>query len=127
MGAGSSQEAPYSLKAGASLPAGNYHFELDAVITLPVDTTFDWIWRHGDGSPDTILAEWTEHYEPRGGGNFDAQPFDYDQNCVAVTAQTGDQLVFKYTGSAGSMMDSYIPNGDGAFSHGRIPHVILPK
>jgi hypothetical protein len=100
---------------------------LDAVIPLPVDTTFDWIWRHGDGSPDTILAEWTEHYDPRGGGNFDAQPFEYDEAGVAVKAATGDQLVFKYTGSQASAMDSYIPNGDGSFSKGRIPHITLPK
>ena len=72
MGAGRSQEAPYTLKAG--VPAGTYHLVLDAVVIVGVDVTFDLIWRRG--SPDMPLATWTEHFEPRGGGNFDAQPFE---------------------------------------------------
>ena len=125
MGAGGSQEAPYTLKA--KVPAGTYHLEVDAVITASIDVQFDLIWRHGDGSTDTNLAEWNEHFDPNGGGNFDAQPHEYDEDCAAITTVKGDQLVFKYTGTGGATNEAYIPNGDGHFSNGRIPNITLPK
>ena len=123
MGAGGSQEAPYTLKA--KVPAGTYHLELDAVITLSIDVQFDLIWRRG--ATDTVLATWSQHFDPRGGGNFDAQPFEYDEDCAAIDTLKGDQLVFRYTGTGGSQNEAYIPNGDGAVTHGRIPNITLPK
>jgi hypothetical protein len=123
VGSGGSQEAPYTLKA--KVPAGTYHLEVDAVITLAVDVQFDLIWRRG--STDTVLATWNQHFDPLGGGNFDAQPFEYDEDCVAIDTLKGDQLVFRYTGTGGATAEAYIPNGDGAFSHGRIPNITLPK
>jgi hypothetical protein len=124
VGAGGSQEAPYPLKG--KLRAGTYHCVLDAIIVSSVDVTFDLIWRHASGDPDTILAEWGDHYDPRGGGLFDAQPFEYDELCAAVDTQKGDQLVFRYAANAASQLDAYIPNGDGARQHGRIPNITLP-
>jgi hypothetical protein len=123
VGAGGSQDAPYTLKA--KVPAGNYHLVLDAVITLPVDVTFELIWRRG--ADDTVLATWTDHYAPLGGGNYMAQPFEYDETAQAIDTLKGDQLVFRYTASASSAADSYIPNGDGVNSNGRIPNITLPK
>jgi hypothetical protein len=125
VGAGGSQDAPYTLQA--KVPAGTYHLEVDAVITLSIDVTFDLIWRHADGSPDTVLAEWSQHFDPRGGGNFDAQPFEYDEDTAAIDTIKGDQLVFRYTGTAGATAEAYIPNGDGHFSNGRIPNITLPR
>jgi len=125
VGSGGSQEAAYSLKA--SVPAGTTHFVLDAVITASVDMTFDWIWRHADGSPDTVLAEWTDHYDPLGGGDFDAQPFEYDEPCAAIDFQPGDQVVYRYTGANTDSNQAYIPNGDEQLSHGRDPNITLPK
>lgn len=122
MGAGRSQEAPYDLKA--SIPAGTYHFVLDAVVVVPVDVTFDLIWRRG--STDMPLATWTEHYEPLGGGAYDAQAFEYDQTAGAIDWKSGDQLVFRYTGNNSTSPAAYIPNGDGPFAHGRIPNITLP-
>lgn len=122
MGAGRSQEAAFTLRDSVS--AGTYHFVLDAVIVQPVDVTFDLIWRRG--ATDTPLASWTEHYEPLGAGNFDAQPFEYDKPAPAIDWKTGDELVFRYTGSNSSARAAYIPNGDGAITHGRIPHITLP-
>lgn len=122
MGAGGSQEAAYTLKA--SEPAGTYHFVLDAVITAPVDVTFDLIWRRG--TTDMPLASWTEHYAPLGAGNFDAQPFEYDETAPAIDWKSGDQLVFRYTGANTNSAEAYIPNGDGVNSNGRIPHFSLP-
>jgi hypothetical protein len=124
VGSGGSQEAPYTLQA--SIPAGTYHCVLDAVIIRPVDMTFDLIWRHG--GTDTSLATWTAHYDPRGAGNFDAQPFEYDETTpTAIDWTAGDQLVFRYTGANTDSNQAYIPNGDGEMSHGRIPNFTLPK
>lgn len=123
MGAGGSQEAAYSLKA--SVPAGTYHLVLDAVIIRAVDVTFDLIWRRGQ--TDMPLASWTEHYEPLGGGSFDAQPLEYDETAPAIDWKDGDQLVFRYTGANTTSAEAYIPNGDGNLSHGRIPNITLPK
>ncbi len=122
MGAGGSQDAPFALRAGVA--AGTYHLVLDAVIVDSVDVTFDLIWRRG--STDTILAEWPAHYDPLPGGNYDAQAFEYDETCPAITFKAGDQLVFRYTGANTTSSEAYIPNGDGSVTHGRIPNITLP-
>lgn len=122
MGSGGSYEAQYALKA--SVPAGTYHFVLDAVIISSVDVTFDLIWRRG--TTDTALSSFTEHYEPLGGGNFDAQPFEYDESAPAIDFMPGDELVFRYSGMNATSSQAYIPNGDGENSHGRIPNITLP-
>ncbi len=123
MGTGGSQEAEYALAAG--IPAGTYHFELDAVVIQSVDVQFDLVWRRG--ATDTTLVTFAEHYEPRGGGNFDAQPFEYDEPATtALTFQAGDKLVFRYTGTNAAVAQAYIPNGDGSLSKGRIPNITLP-
>ena len=118
MGAGGSQEAAYDLRA--SVPAGTYQFVLDAIILAPIDVTFDLIARNG--GTDTVLAEWTDHYDPRPVG-FDAQAFEYDEVAPAVG---GGELVFRYTGSNTTGIEAYIPNGDGPNSNGRIPNITLP-
>ena len=123
MGAGRSQEAPYTLKA--SVPAGTYHCVLDAVIIASVDVTFDLIWRRG--TTDMPLATWTDHFEPNGGGNFDAQPHEYDEPAPAIDWKDGDLFIFRYTGANTVSNEAWIPNGDGAISHGRIPNITLPK
>lgn len=122
MGPGGSQEAAFTLKA--TEPAGTYHLVLDAVIVKSVDVTFDLIWR--SGTTDTPLATWTAHYDPLPGGNFDAQPFEYDEDCAAIATKTGDQLVFRYTGANTTSQEAYIPDGDGAHANGRIPYIVLP-
>jgi hypothetical protein len=122
VGPGGSQEAEYTLQAG--IAAGTYHFVLDCVITASVDVTFDLV--HRRGTDDTTLATWTAHYNPIGGGQYDAQPFEYDQDAPAVDYKSGDQLVFRYTGSNTTSNEAYIPNGDGAITHGRIPNITLP-
>ena len=124
VGAGGSQEAALDLKAG--VPAGTYHCVLDAVIIRPVDVTFDLIWRRG--TTDMPLVSWTEHYDPAANGGFDAQPFEYDEPASAIDFQAGDQLVFRYSGANTTMTsETYIPNGDGALSNGRMPNITLPK
>ena len=123
MGAGGSQEASFALRE--SVPAGTYHFVLDAVIVAPVDVTFSLLWRHGQ--TDVALATWRVHYDPLPGASFDAQPFEYDEDAAAITWQSGDQLVFRYAGANTNSAEAYIPNGDGKYSHGRIPNIRLPR
>jgi hypothetical protein len=88
------------------------------------------IWRHPSG--DTTLAELRHHFEPLTGANqFDATPFEADAAGSAAAAHGGDQLVLRFSAdgsadggtSAGTV---FIPNGDGAHAHGRIPSLTLP-
>jgi hypothetical protein len=123
VGAGGSQDAAFSLKD--SVRAGAYHCVLDSVIIKPVDVTFSLIWRRG--STDTSLVTWQKHFDPIGGGDYDAQPYVVDETAPAIDFQPGDQLVFRYAaGSNTSTAESYIPNGDGDRSNGRIPNITLP-
>jgi hypothetical protein len=121
---GSQQDAAFSLRA--AVPAGAYHVECDAVITASIDVTFSLIWRRG--ATDTMLAQWTKHWDPLVGGRFDAQPYEVDMAAPAITYQAGDQLVFRYAGNGppGVPAEAFIPNGDGVNSSGRIPSIALP-
>ncbi len=125
MGPGGSQEAAFGLRA--SVPAGSYHVACDAIITAPVDVGFTLIWRRGQ--TDTQLAHWTQHWDPRPAGDsaFDAQVYDIDLAAPAIDFAPGDQLVFRYEGTVGgNNIQAFIPNGDGARAHGRIPTITLP-
>lgn len=108
------------------MPAGTYHLVLDCVIIKSVDVHFDLIWR--SGPTDTTLATWPAHYDPQPGGGFLAQPFEYDEPAPAIAFHSGDQLVFRYTcDNAPTAAETYIPNGDGVLSSGRIPNITLPN
>lgn len=122
---GSQQDAAFALRA--SVPAGTYHVICDAVITGPVDVNFALIWRRP--GLDTQLAAWSKHWEPRGGNNFDAQPYEVDMAAPAIDFRAGDQLVFRYAGAGTTAASAtpFIPNGDGRFSNGRIPSITLPQ
>jgi hypothetical protein len=124
---GTQQDAAFALRA--SVPAGTYHVICDAVITAPVDVNFALIWRRPPGL-DTQLAAWSKHWEPRGPGMFDAQPYEVDMAAPAIDFQPGDQLVFRYAGAGTTgttSSESFIPNGDGPNSNGRIPSITLPR
>ncbi len=123
MGSGGSQEAAYELKG--PVKAGTYHLVLDSIIIKSVDVTFDLIWRRG--TTDMMLHSWAQHFDPLPGANYDAQPFEYDENCPAIDWKSGDELVFRYSGSNTTSMEAYIPNGDGVHANGRIPNITLPK
>ncbi len=122
MGSGGSQEAPFDLEA--SVAAGTYHLVLDSVIVASVDVTYDLIWRRG--STDTTLAEWTMHFDPKGGDDYSATAYEVDETAQAIDFESGDQLVFRYTGANTTSNEAYIPNGDGALSQGRDPNITLP-
>src|SRR6185436_15629969 len=98
----------------------------DGIITNPVDMTFDIIWRKQAGG-DTVLATFTHHFDPRGGGNFDAVPFDETTAGPAAAAQAGDSIVWRMTTAGTDQPTAFIPNGDGANANGRIPFIEFPQ
>jgi len=107
------------------VPAGTYHVACDAIIIGPVDVTFTLIWRRGQ--TDTNLAQWTRHWDPLPSGGYDAQPYDVDMAAPAIDFAAGDQLVFRYAAANTTTANAFIPNGDGAIAHGRIPSITLPR
>lgn len=106
------------------MAAGTYHVICDAIIIQSVDVTFDLIWRRG--GTDMSVATWQHHFEPLGGGVYHAQPYEVDEPGTAIDFQSGDELVFKFTGTSTSLQ-AFIPNGDGATAMGRIPNITLPQ
>jgi hypothetical protein len=123
VGPGGSQEAAFDLRA--SVPAGAYHLNCDGIIIGPVDVTFTLVWRRGQ--TDTILAQATQHWDPLPGSVYDAQPYAVDLTAPAIDYRAGDQLVFRYAAANTTTPDAFIPNGDGARAHGRIPSITLPR
>jgi hypothetical protein len=106
------------------VPAGAYHCVLDAIVITAADVTFDLIWRRGQS--DMVLATWDEHFDPTP-GSFDAQAYELDVDAPAISFGAGDRLVFRYTASAQTQLNAWIPNGDGTTANGRIPSFTLPK
>ncbi|MEZ4359715.1 MAG: hypothetical protein R3B48_06005 [Kofleriaceae bacterium] len=123
MGAGSSREAGFDLVA--DLPAGPWKLIGDGVILEAVDMTFEVVVRRG--ATELPVASWQHHFEPRGGGSFDAVPFEESAAGTAVSFRSGDRLIFRYTGASASSPNAYVPNGDGARQNGRIPNLTLPR
>lgn len=123
MGPGRSQEAPYDLKA--SVPAGTYHVIYDGVVIAAVDVTFELI--HRRGATDTVLAMWTQHFEPRPAGEFEAQEFEMDHDAPAIDFVAGDQFVYRYTGANATLEMAYIPVGFPESEGGRQTNITLPR
>ena len=122
MGLGESQEAEFNLRA--SVPAGTYHIECDAIITESVDVTLTLIWRRGQ--TDTTLGEVMQHWNPRPDGTYSAQANEFDLAAPAIDYKSGDKLVFRYSGQSARLREAFIPNGDGSRASGRIPSIRLP-
>ena len=122
MGPGGSQEAPYKLQA--AIPAGSWHVVMDSVILKSVDVQFELIYRHG--STDDTIATWMHHFDPKPGADFTATAYELDVDGVATGYASGDQLVFRYSGSNTTSAMAYVPNGDGKKTSGRIPSFKLP-
>ena len=60
---------------------------------------FEVIHRRG-GAPDADVCTWDHHFDPALDGTFPAQALDLDASCTAVDFQSGDQIVFKYSGQS---------------------------
>jgi hypothetical protein len=122
VGLGESQEAAFNLRA--SVPAGTYHLECDAIITESVDVTLTLIWRRGQ--TDTTLGQVMQHWDPRPDGTYLAQTNEVDLTAPAIDYKSGDKLVFRYAGQSANLREAFIPNGDGSRASGRIPSIRLP-
>jgi len=107
------------------VPAGTYHVICDAIVIRSVDVTFDLIWRRG--ASDTVLATWSQHFDPLADGTFQAQAYELDVPAPAIDFAPGDEFVFRYSGANTTAMMAFIPNGDGAVANGRIPNITLPR
>ena len=100
---------------------------LDCIVIAAVDVTFDLLHRRvvNDAPFDTVIATWTMHFDPIP-ASFDAQAYEVDMPGAAVPYQSGDRLVFRFSAENTIQSDAWIPNGDGKFSHGRVPNFTLP-
>lgn len=123
MGAGSSQEAEYTLRG--DLRAGEWHLVADGIVSESVDVRFELFVRRAD-TTEIPLAEWSTHFDRRPDGTFAAQPYEARADGPAVDVLDGDQLIFRYTGTNSQFPMAYQPNGDGFRANGRIPFVDLP-
>ena len=100
----------------------------DGIIFSSADVRFDVLWRHA-GS-DTTILHLEHHFDPPTGADpYVAVPFESDATASAVTAAAGDLLVFRFSVDPvdGGPVTTYLPNGEGAHSHGRIPSLTLPR
>jgi hypothetical protein len=118
VGAGRSQEAPFDL--ADDIKAGSWHLVADGVVVEAVDVHFEVALRRA--GTDTTIVSWDHHFEPATA----LQALDLDAPGTAVTAQDGDQIVFKYTGQSATRTSAYIPNGEGKLAGGRDPSITLP-
>ena len=107
------------------MPAGPSHVIYDGVVLFAVDVTFELI--HRSGGADTSLATWSQHFEPLPGGVYEAQPFEIDQLAAAIDFNSGDQLVYRYTGANSTTTMSFIPVGSPASEGGRHTQITLPR
>jgi hypothetical protein len=85
---------------------------------------YDFIWRHA--GTDTTLVTFTHHFDPRSDGTFRATEYDADAAGLAAAAAAGDQLVWRWSITAGSASGVAVPNGDGTSSGGRFPSITFP-
>lgn len=122
MGAGSSQEAEYTL--AADIPAGTWRLVADCFVLGSVDMHFEIFQRKAAGGEVPIVS-WDHHFVPSGTPNV-AQTYEVTGDGSRVTVATGDQLIFRYTGTNSSLPTSWYPNGEGMAFGGRIPYIDLP-
>lgn len=122
MGPGGVLNAEFALRA--SVDAGTYRLVCDGVILRAVDVTFQVVWAHGD--TEDVIGEVTQHFDPRPGGKFDAEPCDLEIEGTAIAHEVGDQLILRFLGANTTSDQAYIPNGDGSHAKGRIPNLTLP-
>jgi hypothetical protein len=124
VGTGGPLEAPFTLRA--PLPAGTWTLVADGIIIEPVDVLFEVLVRPAGGGADVMLFAVEHHFDPIGGGVFDAVPFETTFEAPAAGG-AGDGLIFRYSSVGPSTIEmAYVPNGDGEEHNGRIPFLELP-
>ena len=123
MGVGDSLEAAIVLES--DVPAGSWHLVGDGIVFAPVDVKYEVIRRHPPKS-DQLLVTFNHHFDPQMDGSFNAVPFEGSAEGVMASVQSGDLLVLRLTATGGGAMATFVPNGDGAKTKGRIPSLEIP-
>ena len=132
MGVGDSLEAAVALPG--SIAAGDWVLVGDGIVFAPVDVRFEVRRRRsgaggndlGTPASDLVIASFAHHYDPPASG-FAAVPFDAKAAGLPADFASGDQLVLRISSSGADPSATYVPNGDGASTMGRIPSLTLPK
>jgi hypothetical protein len=109
------------------VPAGDYHFILDAFIGGNVTVDFELLWRRG--GTDTTVTSFSETYTKPANDEIPTAA-EYDEQGTAIDYQPGDLLVLRYTTDVHSSPSAYTPNGDGSAAPGgagRFPDITLPQ
>ena len=122
MGAGSSQEAEYTLVA--DIPAGTWTLVADCFVIESVDMRFEIFQRKAAGG-DVPIVTWDHHFEPA--ATLTVQAYQVSGDGPQVDVSTGDQLIFRYTGMNSAQPTAWYPNGEGMTLGGRIPYIDLPQ
>jgi hypothetical protein len=124
VGVGDPLEAAYPLTGPVA--AGTWHLVGDGIVFEAADVRYEVLWR--TGGVDSLLVQFQHHFDPLTGANpFDATPFEADARGLGAPARAGDQLVLRFSAVSASQGTVFIPNGDGAKAHGRIPSLTLPQ
>lgn len=123
MGAGSSQEAEFTLLAG--IPAGTWTLVADCIVVQAVDMRFEIFQRKAAGG-DVPIVQWEQHFDP-GAQLSQAQAYQVTGAGPRVDVSSGDQLIFRYTALSSAGPIAWYPDGEGAALGGRIPYIDLPQ
>ena len=124
MGVGDSLEAATTL--AAPIAAGTWTLVGDGIVFAPIDVRFE-VLRRRAAAPALAVFHVDHHFDPPATGGFAAVTFDATAAGAAVDYAPGDSLVWRFTPSGTDAQATYIPNGDGANAHGRIPSLALPR
>lgn len=124
-------EAAYVLKG--PIPAGTWNLVGDGIVAgdgvRSITVLFEVRLRAqgvtGDAS-DTIVVMTQNTFMRDQGNRFGAVAFEQQLQGMAVPAVAGDRLVLRITALRGDPGATFIPNGDGVTTGGRIPRLDLP-
>lgn len=129
MGVGDSLDATYTLTG--EVAAGDLTLVGDGVVTGDAVEAMDVQWDLYLRGPDdtttpVLLARFDASYQRNPNARFDAVRYEATQALLTGGGKTGDRLTLRITPQTGGPNAFFLPNGDGALTKGRIPHLQLP-
>lgn len=129
MGVGDSLDATFVLRG--PLDAGTLRLIGDGLITGDGVTQIDVKWELYLRGPDdttapVLLATFEHTYLRNPDARFDAVLYEESKSIVGG-GKAGDRLTLRFTPTVGGPNAFFLPNGDGASTKGRIPHLDLPR
>ena len=125
-------EAPYTLSG--PLPAGTWGLVGDGIVAgdgvNSVTALFEVRWRKqaaASDAADVIVLSAQNSFVRDPDNRFKAVLYETRLPAPAVPAVSGDKLLLRVTALRGDPGASFILNGDGKYTNGRIPHLDLPR